>query len=64
LLNKGKTLSRTRLIQHVYDWSYDCDSNVIDAHMANLRKKLRQATGHQLVETVRGIGFLISEPAS
>jgi DNA-binding response OmpR family regulator len=61
LLNKGKTLSRTRLIRHVYDWSYDCDSNVIDAHVANLRRKLKRATGCQVVETVRGIGFLVSE---
>jgi DNA-binding response OmpR family regulator len=32
--------------------------------MANLRKKIKKTTGHQMIETVRGIGFLISEPVS
>lgn len=61
LLHKGTTLSRTRLIRHAYDWTFDCDSNVIDAHMANLRRKLKSATGCPVIQTVRGIGFLIPE---
>ena len=61
LLHRGKTLSRTRLSLHVYDHAFDCDSNVIDAHMANLRRKLRQVTGSRVIETVRGVGFRIPE---
>ncbi|PYO91488.1 MAG: DNA-binding response regulator, partial [Gemmatimonadetes bacterium] len=33
------------------------ESNVVDVHVGNLRRKLRQATGHELIETVRGVGF-------
>lgn len=61
LLHKGKTLSRTRLIMHVYDDAFDSDSNVVDAHIANLRRKLRAATGCNVIETVRGVGFRIRE---
>jgi DNA-binding response OmpR family regulator len=64
LLHTGKTLSRSRLIRHVYDRSFQCDSNVIDAHIANLRRKLRHATGSPVVVTVRGVGFLVPEDRS
>jgi DNA-binding response OmpR family regulator len=60
LLAKGKVLSRTRLILSVYDDAFDSDSNVIDAHMANLRRKFRRVGGDDLIETVRGVGFRIS----
>ncbi|MDF1551544.1 MAG: response regulator transcription factor [Deferrisomatales bacterium] len=62
LLQQGKVLSRTRLVMHVYDEAFDSDSNVIDAHVANLRRKLRDASGSAVVETVRGVGFRIPEP--
>jgi len=61
LLHQGKTLSRTRLVMHVYDDAFDSDSNVVDAHMANLRRKLRAATGRRVIQTVRGVGFRIQE---
>ena len=60
LLHQGKTLSRTRLIMHVYDDAFESDSNVIDAHVANLRPKLREAVGLGVVETVRGVGFRVA----
>jgi len=61
LLQKGKVLSRTRLVMHVYDEAFDSDSNVVDAHIANLRRKLRAATGCNVIETVRGVGFRIPD---
>lgn len=60
LLEKGKVLTRTRLVQHVYDDSFDFDSNLIDVHIAHLRRKLREATGKNLIATVRGVGFVLS----
>lgn len=59
LLQKGSVLSRTRLVMHVYDDAFDSDSNVIDAHVANLRRKLKAVAGRPVVETVRGVGFRI-----
>ena len=61
LLQKGKVLSRTRLVMHVYDQLFDNDSNVVDAHVANLRRKLREATGVTVIETVRGVGFRVPD---
>lgn len=61
LLQRGKALSRTRLTLHLYDEAFDSDSNVIDAHMANLRRKLRAVSGTNVVETVRGVGFRVPE---
>ena len=63
LLQQGKVLSRTRLVTHVYDELFDNDSNVVDAHVANLRRKLRKATGLAVIETVRGVGFRVPEPS-
>jgi DNA-binding response OmpR family regulator len=61
LLNKGRTLSRTKLIEHLYGYDSDCDSNVIDVHMANLRRKLKSAAGQSLIQTVRGFGFRLPD---
>ncbi|GAB4277006.1 MAG: response regulator transcription factor [Deferrisomatales bacterium] len=62
LLHRGKAVSRARLIRHVYEGAFTCDSNVLDVHVANLRRKLRRATGSPVVRTVRGAGFLVPEP--
>ncbi len=59
LLNRGKAVSRTRLSLQVYDHAFDNESNVIDVHVANLRRKLRRVGGVPVIETVRGVGFRI-----
>lgn len=64
LLQEGKVLSRIQLVQHVYDQQFDADSNVVDVHIANLRRKLTQACGEPLLETVRGTGFRIPRGAA
>lgn len=62
LLQQGKVLTRTRLLLHLYDEAFDSDSNVIDVHVANLRRKLRDAAGQPVIETVRGVGFRVPRP--
>lgn len=59
LLSRGKVLSRSRLIQKVYDASFEGDPSVLDVHLANLRRKLRECTGSSIIENVRGVGFRI-----
>jgi DNA-binding response OmpR family regulator len=63
LYQKGKVVPRTRLLQHTYELGFDRDSNVLDVHVGNLRRKLNQATGSPVVETVRGVGYRIPEEA-
>jgi DNA-binding response OmpR family regulator len=64
LMQPDKVLSRTHIIEHAYDDSFDCDSNVIDSHVARLRRKLRDVTGLPIVETVRRVGYRVPQPPS
>ena len=54
----GKVVSRTELVEHLYDQDFDRDSNTIEVFIGRLRKKL----GVDLVETVRGMGYRLREP--
>jgi two-component system OmpR family response regulator len=53
----GEVLSRTRLIEHVWDFGYDGDSNVVDVYVRYLREKVDRPFGRDSIETVRGIGY-------
>jgi two-component system OmpR family response regulator len=53
----GQVHSRTDLIEHVWDMAFDADSNVVDVYIGYLRRKL----GRSSIETVRGMGYRISE---
>ncbi|MGH6906481.1 MAG: response regulator transcription factor [Aestuariivirga sp.] len=55
----GTVLSRTRIREHVWDESFDGDSNVVDVYIRYLREKIDRAFGIELIETVRGAGYRI-----
>lgn len=57
MLHAGRTLSKTRLAEHVYDYDSDKDSNVIEAYVRRLRRKL----GPDLIRTRRGQGYVFAE---
>jgi two-component system, OmpR family, response regulator len=60
----GEVLSRTRLIEHVWDFAYDGDSNVVDVYIRYLREKVDRPFGRDSIQTVRGAGYrLREEPA-
>jgi len=59
--NKNTVLSRTEIIEHIYDHSYDFDSNVIDVFINNLRKKIDRNYSPKLIHTVRGAGYILRE---
>ena len=61
LRNKNKIVSRTKLIEHVYDFHFDSGTNVIDVYINKLRAKIDQNTAKQLIQTVRGTGYIIKE---
>jgi two-component system, OmpR family, response regulator len=58
LHHKGKVVSRTELVEHLYDQDFDRDSNTIEVFVGRLRKKL----GVDLIETIRGLGYRIQDP--
>ncbi len=62
LLHAEEVVRRTELLEKVWDMHFDPESNVVDVHVGNLRRKLRQATGADLIETVRGVGFRLQTP--
>ncbi len=61
LRNKNKIVSRTKLIEHVYDFHFDSGTNVIDVYINKLRAKIDMNTAKQLIQTVRGTGYIIKE---
>lgn len=57
LENAGKVLSRDLLMQTIYGWDEDLDSNALEVHIHNLRKKLNA----NLIKTIRGVGYLVEK---
>jgi len=58
--HQGRVVSRTELVEHLYDQDFDRDSNTIEVFVGRLRKKL----GAEIIQTVRGLGYLLGvEPA-
>jgi DNA-binding response OmpR family regulator len=60
LLHPDEVVKRTRLLEKVWDLHFDPMSNVVDVHVAKLRKKLTSGGEGALIHTVRGVGYLLS----
>ena len=56
--HQGRVVSRTELVEHLYDQDFDRDSNTIEVFVGRLRKKL----GVEIIETVRGLGYIAAAP--
>ena len=56
--HQGKVISRTELVEHLYDQDFDRDSNTIEVFIGRLRKKL----GVDAIQTVRGLGYNLVDP--
>jgi two-component system OmpR family response regulator len=54
---------RTTLLEKVWDMHFDPESNVVDVHVGNLRRKLKKAAGENLIATLRGVGFSLRRNA-
>jgi two-component system OmpR family response regulator len=55
----GEVLSRARILEQVWDYSYSGFSNVVDVYIAYLRRKLERPFGRPLIRTVRGVGYVL-----
>lgn len=62
MLHPDEVVRRTTLLEKVWDMHFDPESNVVDVHVGNLRRKLQQSAGEQLIATVRGVGFMLRRP--
>ncbi len=61
MLNRDQVITRDRLIEHVWNFDYSGESNVIDVYIRYLRKKIDSEGRKPLIHTVRGIGYVLKE---
>jgi DNA-binding response OmpR family regulator len=59
MLRPDQVVRRTTLLEKVWDMHFDPESNVVDVHVGNLRRKLLKYTADPRIETVRGVGFVL-----
>ena len=61
LRNKGKVVTRTMLLEKVWDYNFDPQTNVIDVHISRLRNKIDKNHKIKLLHTIRGAGYTLRE---
>jgi two-component system OmpR family response regulator len=59
----GQAVTRTRLLEHVWDENYEGSTNIVDVYVGYLRKKLEQPFGTPMIRTIRGVGWTLEAPA-
>jgi two-component system OmpR family response regulator len=59
--HKGEVLTRMRLLEHVWDFAFDGDSNVVDVYVRYLREKIDRPFGLDTLETIRGSGYRLQD---
>jgi two-component system, OmpR family, response regulator len=60
--NTGQVVSRSMLLQHVWDLHFDPTTNVIDVYVGRIRRKLDTGQAYPLIQTIRGVGFCLRAP--
>ncbi len=58
--NCGTVVTRTMLLEHVWDYNFDPQTNVIDVHISRLRQKIDKGFDKSLIQTLRGSGYRIA----
>jgi two-component system copper resistance phosphate regulon response regulator CusR len=61
--NAGRVLSRTMIIEHVWDQSFEGLTNIVDVYVRHLREKIDEKHPQKLLRTVRGVGYCVSDEA-
>jgi two-component system OmpR family response regulator len=60
--NAGRVVTRTMLLEHVWEFHFDPTTNIIETHISRLRSKIDRGFDAELLETVRGSGYLLRAP--
>jgi heavy metal response regulator len=60
--NRGRPLSRTMIVEHVWDMDYDGLTNIVDVYIRHLRSKIDDRFSVKMIHTVRGIGYMLDTP--
>lgn len=59
----GETVTRTMLLENLWGFHFDPRTNIVDAHISRLRSKVDKGFATELIQTLRGVGYLIDDPA-
>jgi two-component system OmpR family response regulator len=59
--NAGRVVSKTMIMEHVWDYNFDPQTNVVEVRMSRVRDKINRGFHKQLIETVRGAGYVLRE---
>jgi two-component system OmpR family response regulator len=62
LRNKGAVLSKTVIMEHVWDYHFDPQTNVVDVLVSRLRSKVDRGFDSKLIHTIRGVGYVLKDP--
>ena len=61
--NAGHIVTRTMLLENVWDYHFDPQTNVIDVHVSRLRAKIDKGFEHAMIHTIRGAGYMVRDTA-
>jgi two-component system OmpR family response regulator len=61
--NAGRVVTRTMLLEHVWEFHFEPRTNIVETHISRLRSKIDRGFDTELLETVRGSGYLLRAPA-
>jgi two-component system, OmpR family, response regulator len=59
--NAGRLVSKTMIMEHVWDYNFDPQTNVVEVRICRLREKIDKGFSHKLIHTIRGVGYVIRE---
>jgi two-component system OmpR family response regulator len=59
--NQGKVVSKTMIIEHVWNYNFDPQTNVVEARICRLRDKIDKGFGAKLIHTIRGVGYVLKQ---
>ncbi|HUO76621.1 MAG TPA: response regulator transcription factor [Thermodesulfovibrionales bacterium] len=59
--NAGKVVSKTMIMEHVWDYNFDPQTNVVEARISRLRDKIDRDFSRKLIHTIRGVGYVVKE---
>jgi two-component system copper resistance phosphate regulon response regulator CusR len=60
--NQGRPLSRTMIVEHVWDIEYDGLTNIVDVYIRHLRSKVDEPFPVRMIHTIRGVGYMLDSP--
>ncbi|SEA38996.1 DNA-binding response regulator, OmpR family, contains REC and winged-helix (wHTH) domain [Desulfuromusa kysingii] len=61
LRNAGRVVSKTMIMEHVWDYNFDPESNVVESRICHLREKIDLPKSHKLIHTIRGAGYVLEK---